>query len=241
MAGASAFLSSERPLLDPAAASANASLRAHNVRRRAATHSTRTPARWCPVLQPPRGAALVVKQPEPRCRSLCRGMIGRCQIRYTKYLGLLTPPAYRKHAEDGGLLVAVDDEEAVGYALFGLPKRSLYVRLAHLCVAEEHRGRGVARELVEAIRARLGQDPALSTPRSRTGRRSACFGSQPPPRSATPCPGGSPERARATPGSRGRLSLQAHHGRQLGSEGAGVRLQGAVEGGGSDGERVGSG
>ncbi|GGV87332.1 hypothetical protein GCM10015535_36860 [Streptomyces gelaticus] len=74
--------------------------------------------------------------------------------RYTKYLGLLTPPAYRKHAEDGGLLVAVDDEEVVGYALFGLPERSPYVRLAHLCVAEEHRGRGVARELIEAIRAR---------------------------------------------------------------------------------------
>ncbi|WP_236242422.1 GNAT family N-acetyltransferase [Streptomyces sp. CC228A] len=74
--------------------------------------------------------------------------------RYTKYLGLLTPPAYRKHAEDGGLLVAVDDEEVVGYALFGLPKRSLYVRLAHLCVAEEHRGKSVARELIEAIGAR---------------------------------------------------------------------------------------
>ena len=74
MAGASAFLSSEPPLLDPAAASANASLRAHNGRRRAATHSTRTPARWCPVLLPSRGAALVVTQPEPRCRSLCRGM-----------------------------------------------------------------------------------------------------------------------------------------------------------------------
>jgi len=53
--------------------------------------------------------------------------------RYTKYLGLLTPPAYRKHAEDDGLLVAMDGEEVVGYALFGLPKRSLHVRLAHLC------------------------------------------------------------------------------------------------------------
>ncbi|MFI5526103.1 GNAT family N-acetyltransferase [Streptomyces platensis] len=74
--------------------------------------------------------------------------------RYTKFLGLLTPPAYRKHADDGGLLVAVEGEEVVGYALFGLPKRSLHVRLAHLCVAEEHRGKGIARLLVEAIRER---------------------------------------------------------------------------------------
>lgn len=44
--------------------------------------------------------------------------------RYAKFLGLLTPPAYRKHADDGGLLAAVENEEVVGYALFGLPKRN---------------------------------------------------------------------------------------------------------------------
>ncbi|MFE6686024.1 GNAT family N-acetyltransferase [Streptomyces sp. NPDC057743] len=74
--------------------------------------------------------------------------------RYTKTLGLLTPPAYRTHASEGGLLVAVDDGVVIGYALFGLPKRSPYVRLAHLCVAEEHRGKGAARLLVEEIRRR---------------------------------------------------------------------------------------
>ncbi|MGW1836718.1 GNAT family N-acetyltransferase [Streptomyces sp. NPDC002067] len=74
--------------------------------------------------------------------------------RYTKFLGLLTPPAYRKHAEDDGLLAAVENGEVVGYALFGLPKRNPYVRLAHLCVAEEHRGRNIARLLVGAIRER---------------------------------------------------------------------------------------
>lgn len=72
--------------------------------------------------------------------------------RYTRYLGLLTPPAYHKHAEDGGLLAAVEDGEVVGYALFGLPKRNLHVRLAHLCVAKEHRKKGVARRLIETIR-----------------------------------------------------------------------------------------
>ncbi|GAQ67097.1 hypothetical protein SsS58_07542 [Streptomyces scabiei] len=36
-------------------------------------------------------------------------------------------------------------------------------------------------------------------------------------------------------------SLQADHGGQLGADGSGVGLEGAVEGGGSDGEGVGSG
>ncbi|MEV6963208.1 GNAT family N-acetyltransferase [Streptomyces sp. NPDC051207] len=77
--------------------------------------------------------------------------------RYTKTLGLLTPPAYRKHAEDGGLLVAVEADEVIGYSLFGLPKRSAHVRLAHLCVAEEQRGRGIARMLVDEIKGRYPQ------------------------------------------------------------------------------------
>ncbi|NEB18129.1 GNAT family N-acetyltransferase [Streptomyces coelicoflavus] len=77
--------------------------------------------------------------------------------RYTKTLGLLTPPAYEKAAEDGGLLVAVEAGEVIGYALFGLPKRSARIRLAHLCVAEEERGRGIAGRLVEGIKKRYPQ------------------------------------------------------------------------------------
>jgi GNAT superfamily N-acetyltransferase/predicted transcriptional regulator len=77
--------------------------------------------------------------------------------RHTRTLGLLKPPAYRKAAEDGGLLVAVEAEEVVGYALFGLPKRSAHIRLAHLCVAQEHSGRKIARRLVEGIKERYPQ------------------------------------------------------------------------------------
>ena len=77
--------------------------------------------------------------------------------RYTKTLGLLKPPAYSKAAEDGGLLVAVEADEVIGYALFGLPKRSAHIRLAHLCVAEEQRGRSIARRLVEEIKKRYPQ------------------------------------------------------------------------------------
>ncbi|WP_405432324.1 GNAT family N-acetyltransferase [Streptomyces anulatus] len=92
--------------------------------------------------------------------------------RYTKRLGLLTPPAYRAAAEDGGLLVAVEEDEVVGYALFGLPRRSTHVRLAHLCVPEEHRSKGIARSLIQTIcerhperlgiRARCRRDYELS-------------------------------------------------------------------------------
>ncbi|MGA5265378.1 GNAT family N-acetyltransferase [Streptomyces lydicamycinicus] len=77
--------------------------------------------------------------------------------RYTKTLGLLTPPAYRKAAEDGGLLAVVESDEVIGYALFGLPKRSARIRLAHLCVAEEQRGRGIARRLVQGIKEQYPQ------------------------------------------------------------------------------------
>ncbi|MER6409433.1 GNAT family N-acetyltransferase [Streptomyces viridosporus] len=74
--------------------------------------------------------------------------------RYMKTLGLITPPAYRKAAEDGGLAAAVEADEVLGYALFGLPKRSARIRLAHLCVAEEQRGRGIAHRLVKGIKER---------------------------------------------------------------------------------------
>ncbi|WNI16342.1 GNAT family N-acetyltransferase [Actinacidiphila sp. ITFR-21] len=74
--------------------------------------------------------------------------------RYKKQLGLLTPPAYRKYADDGGLLVALEGSEVVGYTLFGLPKRNQHVRLAHLCVAEERRGNGIAALLIAELRRR---------------------------------------------------------------------------------------
>ncbi|WP_234335996.1 GNAT family N-acetyltransferase [Streptomyces sp. NRRL S-920] len=77
--------------------------------------------------------------------------------RNTKTLGHMPRGAYPKLAADGGLLVAVEGEEVIGYALFRLPKRSPHVGLAHLCVAIEHRKRGVARLLVDAIKKRYPQ------------------------------------------------------------------------------------
>ncbi|MEK8143890.1 GNAT family N-acetyltransferase [Streptomyces sp. M10(2022)] len=66
----------------------------------------------------------------------------------------------------------MEGNEVVGYALFGLPKRSTHVRLAHLCVPEEHRSKGIARSLIQTlcerhperlgIRARCRRDYELS-------------------------------------------------------------------------------
>lgn len=69
-------------------------------------------------------------------------------------VGFTHAPAYRKYADDGGLLVALEGAEVVGYTLFGLPKRNQHVRLAHLCVAEERRGKGIAALLIAELRRR---------------------------------------------------------------------------------------
>lgn len=90
-----------------------------------------------------------------------------------KTLGPLKPPAYYKAADDGGLLVAIEAEQVIGYALFGLSIRSAHIRLAHLYVAEEQRGRSVARWLVGEIKEWYPQRLGIKAKcrcRSRHGR-----------------------------------------------------------------------
>lgn len=70
----------------------------------------------------------------------------------SRTLGFLPRAAFEDHARDGTLLAAVEDSRLLGYALFDLPRQ--HVRLVHLCVAEQDRGRGVARMLVDDISAR---------------------------------------------------------------------------------------
>lgn len=72
--------------------------------------------------------------------------------RSTSTLGLLPTAAYEQAAREQTLLLARVDGEIVGYALYGLARRR--VRLTHLCVAQEHRGEGIARQLIEEISKR---------------------------------------------------------------------------------------
>lgn len=84
--------------------------------------------------------------------------------RYSRTLGLMPAGAFRDAAQWGGLVAAWSDNGPVGYALFRLP-RSNQVMLSHLCVAQEVRGSGVARALIEEIRAKHS---------SRLGIRAKC-------------------------------------------------------------------
>ena len=83
----------------------------------------------------------------------------------TKTLGLLPFSAIRDAAENGGVLGYINNGVLVGYVLFARLIRSGRIRLTHLCVDAEHRGSGIARELVEAI---VERNP------NRTGIRLSC-------------------------------------------------------------------
>ena len=69
----------------------------------------------------------------------------------TKTLGMLPYPVIRQAAADGRIIANVSDGVVRGYALFSRRVRTGDISLTHLCVGQQHRDRGIARSLVEAI------------------------------------------------------------------------------------------
>lgn len=69
-----------------------------------------------------------------------------------RWLGFLPDAGFEDRAAAGTLLVAVDHDQVLGYVLFDLPANR--VKIVHLCIASEHRGNGVARQLVEEVSSR---------------------------------------------------------------------------------------
>ena len=67
-------------------------------------------------------------------------------------LGLLVYKAYDQAADAGTLLVYVEDGQVLAYVLYSLPRQ--IVRITHLCVRTEARGRGLAIRLIGAISER---------------------------------------------------------------------------------------
>lgn len=74
-------------------------------------------------------------------------------------LGHMPFAAYKDAAAEGTLLLAHAEDRVVGYALFGLTRRR--IRLTHLCVDPEWRGRGLARQLVSWISHEHAEYPGI--------------------------------------------------------------------------------
>ncbi len=70
-----------------------------------------------------------------------------------KTVGFLPHKAFVDHARRGNILVAVDPQAGcIGYVLYEYVPRYNRHRLTHLCVASEHRGKGVAKILVAYLK-----------------------------------------------------------------------------------------
>ena len=72
-----------------------------------------------------------------------------------KWLGFLPTEGFTDRAERGTLLAAVRGTAVVGYVLYDLPRDR--VKVVHLCVAEDQRGAGIARALIDEVSARHGE------------------------------------------------------------------------------------
>lgn len=74
--------------------------------------------------------------------------------KHQSFLGQLPWEAFSDAAVSGRLIAAQSDAQVVGYCLYRVRKRDRCVSLTHVCVADDWRGRGVARLLVEEAIAR---------------------------------------------------------------------------------------
>lgn len=72
--------------------------------------------------------------------------------RNAHFLGFMPKGGYVERAAKGTILVAESDGRLVGYVMYDLPRAVVHV--VHLCVADDARGGGVARALVEALSVR---------------------------------------------------------------------------------------
>jgi ribosomal protein S18 acetylase RimI-like enzyme/predicted nucleic acid-binding protein len=92
-------------------------------------------------------------------RSSAQAAVIDLHRRAKKTLGFMPDSGFTDRAAEGRLLAATIAGTLCGYVLFDL--RGDRVKLLHLCVAGEHRRTGVARFLVDAVRARHPEKRAI--------------------------------------------------------------------------------
>ena len=71
----------------------------------------------------------------------------------SKTLGHFPAGAFKEQAKKRHILCAVGESgELMGYLLFGITQSKMRLRITHLCVASEHRGKGIAKGLLSEIK-----------------------------------------------------------------------------------------
>ncbi|MFC5048307.1 GNAT family N-acetyltransferase [Aquimarina hainanensis] len=71
----------------------------------------------------------------------------------SRTLGLLPEGAIRNHIEKGFLFISVNSENNLyGYVLFSVTQKKRNIRIIHLCVEEEHRGKRIAKKLLDFLK-----------------------------------------------------------------------------------------
>lgn len=120
-------------------------------------------ARWSPRSYPlleshaeAEGVVLVEREAPPKVELVT---LGRDDERVSQvlalwrtqrqWLGFLPTEGFLERAEKGTLIAAVAGTKVVGYVLYDLPRDR--VKLIHLCIDDHHRGRGIARQLVDEV------------------------------------------------------------------------------------------
>ena len=80
-------------------------------------------------------------------------------------LGMFPEGAFTDHAKRRTIIIAEENGILIGYLLFRITQSKGVVSIAHLCVADEHRSKGVAKQLLDFLKEkyqRLFKGVALS-------------------------------------------------------------------------------
>ena len=69
----------------------------------------------------------------------------------SKTLGFFPKGAFIQKAHEKKILVALEDEEVIGYLLFDYNTKVQIVYIVHLCISQFHRGKGIAKNLIAKL------------------------------------------------------------------------------------------
>lgn len=66
-------------------------------------------------------------------------------------LGFLCAPVFEQMAHDGKIYCAVENKKVLGYVMFRYNQRTNRIILVHVCVDQQYRNTGIAKEMIELV------------------------------------------------------------------------------------------